>query len=565
MDVQTRIRNAFLSEKNAKSVFDQILSEIETKCSGPDLLFECYTEETLRNFQVSMMRYLWTMCSPQLQQAHLACPKKTVFMLNALTLRRVVRAVITQIKNRPTATVGLMPSFPVIAPTSRGRAERFAPVDSCLGGSVPIGYLSSPRCRTVPIAKLNDEPEALHVWWTRPDKRSVLEAKYAQEIGFHLPNQQHMTMSPENLSQKTPNSKMTHVDIDLRLPWKYVTIQSEARSFGCPDAYTISVPEMTNLHRVCLHRVDIPLHVPGGEEHAENDDIKRKSLSFFYFSEDDEPMHVIELDPEKQGKTLIALLQDEMDHVGRHAYSLTIDTQTQRLSILQIAASGGKPGQFEIYFEQTKDNCAELLGFQKRNYQGNTKYEGSDACACELAGGPRSQVETDVASPATVTVCIPQLSSQPIIKLLATPGDVSRKRHEFQDYVLHENSNLAEPLNIASLSVAFYMEDGVTTVVGEHQLVFKCWYQVDTSVVENVSMEENVDLKKQEGQSCEESNPGPNMKNISTLSNTSNTSNDICDDNEDPKSIQTQVNSAVQRSAPEKPRRRKLPPLNLNM
>ncbi len=464
-DVKTRIQNAFLSEKNAESVFDQILSDAETKC-GSQSLSECYDEPTLRNFQVSMMKYLWKMCSPQLQQVHLSSPKKTVFLLNALTLRRVVKAICAKIKERTTPSVGVLPAPPVL-PMVPIPTRGYEP-----GGSVPIGYLA-PKRRTVRIAKLQEEEDAvkLHVFWRRPDKRQALEEKYAQEIGFALP-ESHQESIGRATNVPQHNKRLED------LPWKYLTISSDSRTFGGTDAYTVAATGLDNIYRLCLHKVDIPLTVPLVS------DVKKS----FYFSEDDDPMHIIDLASERmlqriasRSQPLSAALQDEMNDLGRHAYSIVKDRVSGRVTITQITSTSNASGRFSILFEQTRDNCAELLGFDRRNYQGDSRYEGSVPCADTFTARPDDSItEENEGNDATgtVSVRIPQLSDQAIVRLSANPGTDARKVHEFSDYVLYENPDLTTlGLTLDSLSVAFSLDEiAEHAVVGEHQFVFKCWY-----------------------------------------------------------------------------------------
>ncbi len=474
MDVKSRIQNAFLSTKNADSVFDQIVNDAESKC-GAQSLSECYDEETLRNFQVSMMRYLWSMCSSQLQEAHLSSPKKTVFLLNALTLRRVVKAICLKIKERATPAVGVLrepPSLPNTTASPRGQ----------LGGSIAIGYLA-PKRRTVRIAKLQeDDASTLHVFWRRPEKRQVLEKKYAHEIGFDLPESHPLARTNQLTTTRIIHSNDNSCcDVQHELPWKYVTISSKARTFGSTDAYTLSIDGIQNIYRLCLHKVDIPMSVP----------LVATVKKFFYFSEDDDPMHIIDLASERmlertvsRTQPLISALQDEMNDLGRHAYSIVQDKFTGRLAITQITATSTVSGRFSILFEQTRDNCAELLGFDRINYQGESRYEGSVPCANIFTARPNdAPAGTDLdeqreQAVGTVSVRIPQLCDQPILKLAATPGSDTRKTNEFTDYVLYENSHLGSPgLTLDSMSVAFSLDEvAEQCVVGEHELVFKCWY-----------------------------------------------------------------------------------------
>lgn len=548
MEVKTRIQNAFLSEKNAESVFDQIVTETESK-SGGDLR-QFYEQETLWDFQVSMMNYLWGICSPQLQDAHLINPKKTVFLLNALTVRRVVKAVCIRLKERPAFASRALTTFPVL-PTSA-----YALPDNIVG-SIPIGCLA-PKRKTVRISKLAKDSGPLHVFWRRPDQRRILEQKYAQEVGF----------CPLPYGDGLEAATATYANVRDNLPWRFVTVSSKDRTFGCTEAYTVSPEGLTNLYRLCLHKVEIPLAVP----------LLSCEKRFFYFSEDDEPMHAIDLSSDRFSnklQTILVALQDEMNDIGRHAYRITKEKFTNRVKIAQITRMSGIKGRFSLLFEQTKDNCADLMGFKSENYQGEASYEGSEACWEGLYSDPDVTEDAKANINGTVSVRIPQMSDQPIIQLSAVPGSDSRKIHEFDNYVLYENLDIKLPgLSLPALSVAFSTDDIVgNVVIGEHQFIFKCWYF--ETVLDDIDDKDN----EREGEGVsgldhDEHSVTESETSISTATTSSHIMNcisandnnliqegNISDKGKNREIIQkenTSTNSQIAR-----PRRRKLPPLNL--
>lgn len=526
--VKTRIRNAFLSEKNTDSVFEQIMCDAEAKC-GP--IGQAYTEVTLRDFQCSMMRYLWAIGHPRLQTEHLMNPKNTVFLLNALTLRRVVKAIHTQLQERR-PPVGLIPFPTPVAQAGLTTARKSPEVDA--GGSVPIDYLHPRKRRTVRISKLGVSAP-LHDWWSKPEKRNKLEAKYATELGYN--------MQPTRLvTPDTTDTPMVGVDSEPEppehLPWKYVQVSSVDRSSGSPDAYIVSGVELSRVQRLSLHKVDIPIKIP----------ILPSASRFFYFAEDDEPMHIIDLNEEQEGinASIVTVLQETMNRMGRHSYSVTLNKFTRRISIVQRKGEGFEltaPTRLSLLFEQTQDNCCEILGFERMNYRGDVSYESSMACSTLITIVPGMDRSNQNAL--QLSLRIPQLSDSPILQLALSPGTETRKQHQFDDHVIEQ---LTDGRDFRDLSVAFTVDEDAPYspegLVGEHTFVFKCWY------LPHVSPTAQTAQTPDENGSHDDVNPRASANDTK------------------PEAVELTPNpivAAVKASATQPIKRKKLPPLNLGL
>ena len=317
----------------------------------------------------------------------------------------------------------------------------------------------------------------MHDWWSKPHLRRQLQARYLREIGVAPTDDAQIHAQDETPENLHPPQRQQ------QLRWKYVTISSKDRTSGDPDAYIVPVTELQHIYRVTLHSVNVPVKVPliGSKDHI------------FYFAEDDQPMYCIDLS-QLEGDSnapLLVRLQNEMNAVGQHAYVLTKDKFTNRVTIQQISnatatatATSQSSTSFALLFEQTKDNCSTLLGFSRKNYTGSQQYTATEPCVQLDHNGGES----------AATIRIPQLSTYPIVKLSTFPGMDERKQHEFtEEHLIFDAENDQQrELCTDTLSVMFTFDsDTASGTIGEHDLVFKCWYAHASDV--NEKQAKNID------------------------------------------------------------------------
>lgn len=127
--VKARIKNAYLSAKNIDSVYEQLVLEL-LNCRLD--VSKLYKPNFLRDYLERMMLYLYTESSTKLQESHLETPKKTVILLNAIAIKKVVQDVVAQNKKK------LMKISTPTPPLPRG------------GNAVPAVSKTVPLLPTVP-------------------------------------------------------------------------------------------------------------------------------------------------------------------------------------------------------------------------------------------------------------------------------------------------------------------------------------------------------------------------------------------------------------------------------
>src|SRR5947209_20310363 len=73
---------------------------------------------------------------------------------------------------------------------------------------------------------------------------------------------------------------------------------------------------------------------------------------------------------------LVAYLEEKLNEIGEHSYSVQYNTFTRRITFTQTTQ--GKT--FHLLFEQTKNNCASVLGFNSKDKRGGNTYQSDFTC-----------------------------------------------------------------------------------------------------------------------------------------------------------------------------------------
>lgn len=281
-----------------------------------------------------------------------------------------------------------------------------------------------------------------HEWWhTKPED----EIDIVEEV---IPHQEEIPPRP---------IATTHI------PWKLTTITSVDRNYDQyphPSHYIIPV-HMENVVSIYLYSIDLPI-----EGNVLTDD-----NNLLYYSEDDEDMKIIKLDytsENQDARSCADFLQSIADQMteqsNKYAYKVTLNRHTNRVKISQILESGQARNRLHLYFEQTRKNCAEVLGFERKDYRDSSEYEGTH---------DHGLLHYDK----RIHMMIDELSSEPLLTLKVDLGR-QRKRQQFPDACIFYSPNGTEGNNIENMTISFIDELGNEAYIGkeDHTIVLKYYY-----------------------------------------------------------------------------------------
>jgi len=286
-----------------------------------------------------------------------------------------------------------------------------------------------------------------HEWWKRKRDQSVREL--------------------DLLDNDDANGSRHRPDVLSNLPWKLVSISSAERNveeFPSTSRYSVPV-SLDGVVSATLHSVQIP--------------IERKTVTegnnMFYYSEDDDEMQILTVkstDALQSLQDVIDSLQDIADRMTsnstKYRYVLTLNRHTGRVKIAQVLQAGVGQNRLHLYFEQTRRNCATLLGFDRIDYRDRNEYEGNH------------EHEAFRNETRLINVYVDELSMQVPVLTLRVKRGRENKVHQFAgNDIFWQSENGSQGTDIDRLTVTFVDDDGETADVGpqDHVLTFKFFYQ----------------------------------------------------------------------------------------
>lgn len=548
-----RIEKAYLSSKNVDSVYENLLYEM----GNENIDGRIYTPQFLRNYIKQMMVYLCHQFKPRLKSDNFVSdPKKTIILMNAVAIRKVLQQVKEQIQSLP--KVGLT-SFPEtsVVPDMSQRFSRFPvhfprpmlsndafrfpfqqfafhrqpsfhqPVSqsyfpqqqqSCSfpSSSFRPVYASQPQKLSTPVDDLLPKKKRKHAvsikrldkyiskagmdqhqWWLQAKKEQDFQRKTQHcaqpgEISY-LTTQPLQPLqplqSPYPQLQPLQSPYPQQLQQQPQYPWKLITVSSADRDTltwkeNCQYVLPISLDNVVSMY---LYSVDIP--VEGKVVDGSN--------NLLYYSEDDDPMKIITLpEPDESVKDSTQYLYDYLQDIAdemtkrseKYRYRITLNRHTNRIRMMQILESGQFRNTLHLFFEQTRNNCCQLLGFEPRDYRDGSEYEGS------TEHGFRHLDKR-------VHMMIQEISADPILTLKVGMG-LQRKQQQFPHSCIWHNEE--ETFSTRQLSISFVNDEGEIAWLSseDHEIMLKYYYvpnlritdQENESSLKNSSKEENENL-----------------------------------------------------------------------
>ena len=307
-----------------------------------------------------------------------------------------------------------------------------------------------------------------HQWWLQAKE----EQKKQRAAAVEEVSEVQSSLQDPLLQQVQPNPCCNPYNV-----YNLVTINSADRdvaTFSETCQYTLPIC-LDNVVSIYLYSVDIPVE---GKVIDTNNNL-------LYYSEDDDPMKIITLpDPDEsyesfrdstqygfvpvsQGRTdiqeYLQCIADEMTkRSNRYLYRVTLNRHTNRIRIVQILESGQAKNILHLFFEQTRSNCAQLLGFENKDYRDLSEYESTHE-------------HTFHRLDKHVHMMIKEISPHPVLTLKIGIG-CQRKQQQFPHSCIWNDEE--EPLSTKQLSVSFVDDEGNPTWLSDkdHSIVIKYYY-----------------------------------------------------------------------------------------
>lgn len=570
-EIIARIKEAYLSIKNIDSVYEQLIFELKNE--GIDVM-RMYTPKFLRNFMEKMMRYLFQDAYPKMKTENFVKdPKKTIVLLNAIAIQRVIHQVKSQIKSMP--RVGITPLHDVLSQTSTP-PSRVIPVPprTLPNMSVPISPITkteivSPNVRnlktlylqnqtqypqysqdqtryvqTMPppqyqygmkSSQLRQNPQltsssalstSLDVLF--PKKKKIKKATSLRVLNKVLMKgefEEHEWWKKRDYdddndavsdrdAHENPNRNMSsapyqeHDQQSVRMPqypWKLITIASidrDMEKYPEPSNYIYPI-DLDGVISINLHFIDITLE--GNVITEANDTL--------YYSEDDDNMKTVKL---KKSIHIIDLRSCEefLDYIAgemtaqssKYTYKITLNRHTNRIKISQNLESGQARNCLHLYFEQTRGNCAEIFGFEPRDYRDCSEYIGPNE-----HGLLNHEKE--------VHMKILELSSEPLLTLKMGLGKQRSQQH-FNDACIYHSSDMYGD-KLKTMTILFTDTEGSPVQIGknDHTMVLKYNY-VPVPSRESVKKQEQMFIENESIDTMSFENTSENEFKLETISNT---------------------------------------------
>lgn len=477
--LKQRIKQAYLSDKNVESCYELLMLGLQRMHVD-----KLYPSKILFTFLRSMMEYVASRSDQRLDESNMiADPKKTVVLLNYIAIKKTTTQIQEQCRKykgspslsktvpivpNPIVSNPIVPNAPIpprllSIPTrtmdslhdERVRqmqfhhpvAPRKYPVNNPFGVSAISIEELSPKKKNksaISIKALQKDEFELHDWWKRPFYNSEPTSSSEREMENAVP---------------TPPPPPPPV-------WKLVNIRSVDRDrdkYPSQSHYVAAV-DMRNVCSIYLQSIDIRLHC-----NTVTDD-----NNVLYYSEDDEPMKTISI-PAITGDNV----QDVLDFCSdlsrsmteassTYRYEIVLNRHTKRLKIVQLprqekgGGGGGGEGKLHLYFEQTRRNCGNLLGFgSERDYRDRSEYDA-----------PYEHRLDSAWDGTMVHLKIPELDDAPIISF---PN--RSKKYEFENLSVSQYVRANASFDELTIALVDSHDRIMENISGDHDIVLRCHYR----------------------------------------------------------------------------------------
>jgi hypothetical protein len=149
-----------------------------------------------------------------------------------------------------------------------------------------------------------------------------------------------------------------------------------------------------------------------------------------------------------------------------YRYEITLNRHTKRICIRQHRQSGQGKNILHLYFEQTRRNCGDVLGFgQDKDYRDNSEYEG--CFEHKLTNN-----DTNI-----IQLMIPEIKSDPCLTIPVTNGAQRLKRNYEGLQLMETNLDKYQSNSINQLTIILNRDDNPLKLTnGEHTIVLKYLY-----------------------------------------------------------------------------------------
>lgn len=436
VSTKARIKKAYLSLKNVDSVYEHLAYELKSKYNlDISLLYKTYTQD--------MMVYLFAQCMGKLQQEHLATPKKTVILLNAMVINRVTSDIVEQNKEK----IKILEKARLAQKIKNKTPKKYSVnVSEIFQTKKPVQKAS------ILITELEDEKDTNEYFLLSTHLNSdMITSSYDTENIHETRN--HFQDNQVNASQKyddeysnIQNDEIAH---NQQILWKTVVITGESQDFKTSDI------ELKNIVKIDLSSVNIPITLS----------ILNNSNNTFYFSENDEPMISFKL--ENIDKTNVAeFLEEKLNKFGKYSYNVFLNTFTKKLCITQLSKDeNDTQHQLFLLFEQTKNNCGEILGFDKRDYKAKQKYESM------------YPINLEDISDNFINLFVYPIRETPLLTL-SIENQKCCKSRIFENFTVYESENKKENLSIMDFHIKFKNKNDELVDIGneKYTINLKCFY-----------------------------------------------------------------------------------------
>jgi len=518
MSVKQRIKQAYLSDKNIESVNELLLNELVSAKVNIQLLYNLYPVDVLASFLHNMMQYVVVQSDQKLNDPDfITNPKKTVVLLNYIAIKKTLTQILEQYNNymqsKPPALSRNIPPPPPLTPSTSQLPipPRILPMATVGNpqqvhvanynykqqsfqqqqqqqsivqrnpvlpvGSVSIDELFPPKPpkppkkkkvqKAISINKLPESELEIHDWWKNPDSMED-EEEYKDITVDDEPIQP--SASVEVVKQPTVQQQqmeiVQNIPIPRVYPWNFINIYSVERNINDypSPAHYVTLVNMKNIHAVFLHSIDIEF------EH----NIVSEDNNLLYYSEDDEEMKQVVLPP-MTGDNVQDILDFCSDLSNRltensniYRYDVSCNRHTKRIKIKQYLQSGQGKNKLHLYFEQTRRNCGDILGFgQDRDYRDESEYEAPF----------EHKLDNNINGQGCISLLIPEISKEPCLRLPMTNG-IQKFKHEFENHEMIRLFEEDDDVSIDTLTISFVDSLGnpLSSMKGEHTIVLKYFY-----------------------------------------------------------------------------------------
>lgn len=473
------IRTAFLSHRNVSCVYQQLLAELIEK-HGIDVT-SLWKHDYLQAFLKQMMGFIYTKASRNLSEELLKQPKKTVILLNALSIRKSTSAIIQQVKNTMLRKGGKRNEYPYQEPVrplkpieqfpqmSLPEAPSFTPPiakvpyvpSGTSAASLQIQRMEKAQRipqKPLPTIDLGDSSIPLEVVRERKAKpknsvsiKSIDPNAPIHEYFINLEKKRKARMQGVKEENQAPP---THVPVPepvpvkdhLEYPWKMITVRPTTNS----NPETIET-DINGAVKIALQSVYIPIdsYPTCIELHFQL--LDRPFSKEFITVKLSDHKDLIEDCISSLEKALNRSIRTKgINDAKFHCKILTM----QRLFHISCTAP---------FLLEFTPKSADMLGFDPVIYTGDCQYQGTRHHSMDETRYKTMQLE------------ILELAERPILKIQFKENKLIKK-HVFEDYVFWQADG---PTDFANLTIRWCDENGSLikdVYTRDYVLLMKCWF-----------------------------------------------------------------------------------------